>query len=457
MPIQDALILAGGSGSRMWPFAEVRNKCAMPVANVPNVRRLADSLSEIGVQRIVVVIGENAGSVRHALLGAKAEIVYVSSSAGSGTAGATLLGAKALSAERFLVIFGDTVTTAANLHAVAQAPESTGAAGAALYDSVPEEESGLWYRAIVSTDRLTGIVGHDTGEETRLLGVFALHRSILPSLEANPGLMRRVPVGGMPPMEPDLAQSINDWNSEVVAVRAADFAVDMDKPWHVLEANQRMTAWLTRQMTENRIHPTARIHDGAEINGFIEIGEGAVIGKRADIRGNLIVGAQTQIVNGPILEGGSLIGSRCRVSDYSLLAQGSVIGNGCVLGHGAEMDGVMFDGAYLWHYCEICGVVGMSVDIGAATVCGTLRFDDQSSEHIIRGRRERPRVGANATYFGDYSRTGVNVITMPGAKIGVYSCVGAGVVVYEDVPSRTLRLLKQETTDRPWGPERYGW
>jgi acetyltransferase-like isoleucine patch superfamily enzyme len=115
------------------------------------------------------------------------------------------------------------------------------------------------------------------------------------------------------------------------------------------------------------------------------------------------------------------------------------------------------DGSYLWHYCEISGVVGCSVDIGAATVCGTLRFDDSPVEHRIGGRRERPAGGANGTYYGDHSRTGVNVITMPGTKIGAYSCVGAGIVVYEDVPSRTLRLLKQETVDRPWGPERYGW
>jgi bifunctional UDP-N-acetylglucosamine pyrophosphorylase/glucosamine-1-phosphate N-acetyltransferase len=121
------------------------------------------------------------------------------------------------------------------------------------------------------------------------------------------------------------------------------------------------------------------------------------------------------------------------------------------------MDGTMFDGAYLYHYCEIAGLVGTSVDIGAATVCGTLRFDDGLAEHRVKGRRERPLQEANATYFGDYSRTGVNVITMPGVKIGAYSCIGAGIVVYEDVPNRTLMLLKQETVTRPWGPERYGW
>jgi bifunctional UDP-N-acetylglucosamine pyrophosphorylase/glucosamine-1-phosphate N-acetyltransferase len=121
------------------------------------------------------------------------------------------------------------------------------------------------------------------------------------------------------------------------------------------------------------------------------------------------------------------------------------------------MDGVMLDGSFLFHYCEIMGVVGQRVDIGAATVCGTLRFDDGDTIHTIRGRRERPDFGANGAYFGDFSRTGVNVITMPGVKIGAYSCVGAGIVVYEDIPSRKLVLLKQELVYRDWGPERYGW
>ena len=65
--------------------------------------------------------------------------------------------------------------------------------------------------------------------------------------------------------------------------------------------------------------------------------------------------------------------------------------------------------------------------------------------------------GANASYLGDYSRTGVNAILMPGVKVGAYSCVGAGVILYEDLPSRQLVLARQELVRRPWGPERYGW
>jgi UDP-N-acetylglucosamine diphosphorylase / glucose-1-phosphate thymidylyltransferase / UDP-N-acetylgalactosamine diphosphorylase / glucosamine-1-phosphate N-acetyltransferase / galactosamine-1-phosphate N-acetyltransferase len=457
MPIQSAVILAGGGGTRMWPFADVRNKCAIPVANVPNVRRLVDALAEVGFQRVVVVLGDQPGSVRHALLGATPDVRFVDQQPGAGTAGAALTGIGALDDDRFLVVYGDTVTTAANLRAVAEAPEATGAAGAALVDTVPGVEGGNWYRADVANDRLVGVTGHDAGAETRLCGVFALNRAILPVLEANPGFMRSVPVGGMPPAEADLAQSLNDWRADIVAVCASDFVVDLDKPWHVLEANYRMANRLTSRLTENVLHPGARIDDGAEIAGFVELGANSVIGNRVVVKGNTIVGTSTNIVNGAILGGSNVIGSGCRVSDYCFVSQRTVVGNDCIVGHGAEMDGTMFDGSYLYHYCEISGLVGLSVDIGAATVCGTLRFDDGLAEHRVRGRRERPLIESNATYYGDYSRTGVNVITMPGAKIGAYACVGAGVVVYEDVPSRTLMLLKQETVQRPWGPERYGW
>src|SRR5438093_13487385 len=111
--IKSAIILAGGSGTRMWPYAEVRNKCAMPVANVPNVRRIADQVSEIGIANIVVVLGPHPGSIRSALVGARSTIAYVDQPAGGGTAGATLEGLKLSDDDRFLVVYGDTVTTAA--------------------------------------------------------------------------------------------------------------------------------------------------------------------------------------------------------------------------------------------------------------------------------------------------------------------------------------------------------
>ncbi|MGC8668462.1 MAG: NTP transferase domain-containing protein [Chthonomonadales bacterium] len=452
-PLRSAIVLAAGQGRRFWPFSEVRNKCAFPVGNVPNVRRVVQILQAAGVERVVVVVSHHSASVRAALAGLDRTVAIAEAGATAGTAGALLTGLRLLDDGQLLVAYGDTVLTEASVQAVRQAE----APAAALVTPMPNGEGTLWYGAHVEGGVVRDIVAHDADADTRLCGLFVVPREIEPYLVDNPGFMGRVPVGGMPPLEPDLAQSLADWAGTIAAVYASDFVVDMDKPWHGLEANLQVAHDVTSRLPENRIHPTARIHDSAEISGFVEVGARSVIGPRVIIGGNTIIGTDTTVTNGAILRGRNVIGDRCRVSDYCLVSEGSVIGHRCIVGHGAELDGVLLDGAYLYHYCEISGVVGQSVDIGAATVCGTLRFDDGAAEHRIGGRRERPAFGANASYFGDFSRTGVNVITMPGAKIGAYSCVGAGIVVYEDVPSRTLLLLKQDTVSRPWGPERYGW
>jgi acetyltransferase-like isoleucine patch superfamily enzyme len=97
------------------------------------------------------------------------------------------------------------------------------------------------------------------------------------------------------------------------------------------------------------------------------------------------------------------------------------------------------------------------VDVGAATVCGTLRFDDGDTAHRVAGRWEVPDIGANAAYLGDHVRTGVNVTILPGRHVGPYSALGPGLVVAEDVPERTQVTVRQQTEMRPCGPERYGW
>jgi bifunctional UDP-N-acetylglucosamine pyrophosphorylase/glucosamine-1-phosphate N-acetyltransferase len=200
-----------------------------------------------------------------------------------------------------------------------------------------------------------------------------------------------------------------------------------------------------------------QVHDGAEIHGKVIAGKQCVIGNRVVLRGDVWLGDGAQILNGAIVEGPAVIGAGTLVRDYCQIGGYSSLGPRGVYGHGAEFSGVALDIVHCCHYCEIWGVVGKAVDFGAATVCGNLRFDDGDTVWRIKGRPEAPRHASNAAYFGDFCRTGVNAIIMPGRRIGVYSVVGAGVVAYEDVPDRELVTLKQELVRRPWGPERYGW
>src|SRR5438270_12641269 len=97
-----AIVLAGGAGRKFWPFAEVRNKCAFPIANVPIVRRLADQLLGQGCSRLVVVTGPNAGSVRAALGGLEGQASFVAQPSPEGTAAAVVRALEHVEGEEFL-------------------------------------------------------------------------------------------------------------------------------------------------------------------------------------------------------------------------------------------------------------------------------------------------------------------------------------------------------------------
>ena len=291
--------------------------------------------------------------------------------------------------------------------------------------------------------------------------IFVLNRSIIPLLEINPGFMTSVEVGNMPAPEAELAESISQYiqrGGSIHAVEVRGLFMDIDKPWHYLDAS---TAWLNHlgeQMEDENIHPEAIIEEGADIEGFISIGKNSFIGRDVKIRGNLWVGENTKIIDGAIIGGNSCIGSNTIIREYCKIEPNSAIGNRCIIGHAAEFGGILMDGAYSYHYGEYWGIIGRSADLGAATVCGNLRFDDQTTRHTICGRRETPTSNsANAAYLGDYTRTGVNAILMPGVKVGNSSIIGAGVILNEDVPSHTLIYVKQELEKRTWGPEKYGW
>ena len=52
------IVIAGGRGRRMWPFATVRPKAALPVCNRPLIQLLTESLLRAGVAHVIVVVDE---------------------------------------------------------------------------------------------------------------------------------------------------------------------------------------------------------------------------------------------------------------------------------------------------------------------------------------------------------------------------------------------------------------
>jgi NDP-sugar pyrophosphorylase family protein len=251
-----AIVLAAGAGTRFWPYSVVRNKAAFPIANVPVVRRLVDDLAQLGIEQIVVVVGEGEASVRYALRGCRRadggpEIAFVRQPAARGTAPAALLGASEVDGD-VLVICGDAVTAWTNLDALLARFREERPLAAALVQPLGEEDPRDWLVAYPEDGRLRGIEGHPRGGTHRLCGAYLLRREALAYLRDNPGLVTRVPVGGMPPQETEIAQSIQmmiDEGHPVAAVETTGYHVDLDKPWHILEANARVIAAMSDGLT----------------------------------------------------------------------------------------------------------------------------------------------------------------------------------------------------------------
>lgn len=455
-----AVVLAAGESKGTWPFSGIRQKATLPIANVPLVRRIVEGLVSLGVGDIVVVTGHRAEAVR-ACTADIAGVRFAPQRSQHGPVDAALTGLDGIAGEGVILVCGDIVTPRSNLEKTLTAWRESKSPVLLTADcpaDVPhwttvESEGGL----------LAGVWGHGNKSKQRWGGVaMAEPETLRRYLLRNPGMMTNVRIGEMPGEEGDIAHSFELMRAdghEVRVIEAEGFLVDVDRPWQIVEANGAVARHALAQLAESVIAEGAIVDDGAEIapGAKLCIGPGARIGKGCRVGGPLMLGAGASITGGAVLEGSAIIGADTSVRDYCTVGNDAVVGAHCVIGHGAEFQGVMFDTVYLYHYCCITALIGCNVDIGAATVCGTWRFDNGSRSHVVKGHRETPERFGFMTFIGDYVRTGVNVLFMPGVKVGYYSCVGPGAMVYEDVPERTLLTVKQEHTLRPWGPEKYGW
>lgn len=468
--MKTAVILAAGDGTRVWPYAEIRPKAMIPIANKPIIAHQVDMLKELAFEHIIIVGGRMSEQITNYFcrsgsqdteLSCKITVIKANASGPRGTAFSLASAMGLIEEERFLVLYGDTLLERTDIAELIASLQSGAEKAAVLVTPLRNEAPQDWICCRLDADhRVESIMGHPRGDYSHRMCAFAFHKSFLPYAAANSGIFTNVQVGMMPPVEGHLEMSLADWMADgfkVTSVEVKGLFMDIDKPWHILQANDLLVQKLCGDLKQHELANGASIDESATIKGFVKLGENSRIGKNVMIEGNLIVGNDTVIENGAILQGNHVIGNGTYIGNYCFLSAGSTVGNRCVINHCAELDGMILDTVYLYHYMEFYGIIGTCTDLGAATVCGTLRFDDGETTHRIKGRRETPREHSNATYLGDYARTGVNAILMPGVKVGVYSLVGPGVLLEEDVPNRTMVSVKQQLSTKEWGPQRYGW
>ncbi len=204
-PVRQAVIVAGGRGSRLGAIAAETPKPLLDVGGRPFVEHLLFELGRIGIEEVLLLVGPHRSAFTRALRPARRagpRLVLISEPKPAGTAGALWYARKRL-APRFFLLNGDSILDANLLCLAAPMAEDGALAGTVAALAVPD--AARYGRIECAGDRIVAFREKGEGgpglvnagvylfDRNRLLQRIArppcsLERDVLPALAAGRAL-----------------------------------------------------------------------------------------------------------------------------------------------------------------------------------------------------------------------------------------------------------------------------
>jgi mannose-1-phosphate guanylyltransferase len=338
-----ALILAGGEGTRLRPLTSTVPKPVVPLVDRPFIAFMLEWLRGHGVDDVVMSCGFLAGGVRAVLGdgGSGVRLRYVEEPRPLGTGGA-LKFAEDLLDERFLMLNGDVLT---DLDVTAQlALHEQRGARATLALTPVDDPSAYGLVRTLEDGAVTGFVEKPAPEQIDThnisAGIYVLERDVLGLLE--PGAPASIERDVFPRLVGD----------GLYAYVGEGYWLDIGTPERYLEGTFDILEGTVATAVGDRmgsgylavdagVENAGRVIPPALIERDCRIGAGARIGARTVLESGVTVGEGTTIERAVVLRGSS-IGANCRLSGC-IVAAGVVVGDDthieglAVLGEGATI------------------------------------------------------------------------------------------------------------------------
>jgi mannose-1-phosphate guanylyltransferase len=328
-----ALILAGGEGTRLRPLTSTVPKPVVPLVDRPFIGFMLDWLRRHGVDDVVMSCGHMADGVRDVLgdgsaLGVRLRFVEEPSPMGTGGA---LKFAEELLDERFLMLNGDVLT---DIDLTAQLEQHSRTGARATLALTPVEDPSAY--GLVRTregGEVTEFVEKPSPDQIDTnnisAGAYVLERSVLDLLEA----------GRPASIERDVFPRLV--GNGLFGFVGEGYWMDIGTPERYLQGTfdileglvetsvaERMGAGFVSVAddvrSEGRIIPSALVESGCVIEA------GAQVGGRVVLERGVHVGSHSVVERSVVLEG-ARIGAHCHL-DGCIVAAGVEIGDGCTIG-----------------------------------------------------------------------------------------------------------------------------
>ncbi len=425
MPV--LVVLAGGSSSRMWPL---REKLLLRFGTEPLMISQLRRFQALGIEEAVIVASPtNAEDVR-ALAGqiGSMSIRVVVQTEAKGMGDALLQAAPLLPARTGTAIYVmqvhdvvDDDLHAAMINSWKNDPSATYIAGYQREDYFPGG-----YLIVNPDGRITGII-EKPGAENRpsnLVNIVAhVHANADELLEAiHAEYAKDNPTDDHYERAMDVLMKERVYR--VVPYTGAWKALKY--PWHVLDVMEYYLANIKGQV----VAESAKIAPTATLIGDVYIGENVRIFPGASVVGPAYIGAHTIIGNNALVRG-SMVLNYCNVGFTTEVAR-SYVSDHCDM-----------------HACRVLdSVFAPGVNFSAGCTTANLRIDRGHVPSLVKGQRidsGRDKLGA---IVGQGAFLSVDVMTMPGVKVGERAQVGPGTHVHQDVQDGQRIYVKQEVVVR---------
>jgi mannose-1-phosphate guanylyltransferase len=344
-----ALILAGGEGTRLRPLTSTVPKPVVPLVDRPFIAFMLDWLRGHGVDDVIMSCGFLASGVRNVLGDGSAyglRLRYVEEPQPLGTGGALKFAASLLD-DRFLMLNGDVLT---DLDVTAQiALHEQRGARATLALTPVEDPSAYGLVRTLADGEVSGFVEKPAPDQIDThnisAGIYVLERSVLDLLEPDqPASIERDVFPRL--VGEGLYGYVSDgyWLDIGTPERYLEGTFDILEGTVATSVTERMGEGFL--CVESGTDNDGRVIPSALIEHDCRIGAHARIGGRVVLEAGVTVGEHTTIERAVVLRG-STIGAHCTL-------RGCVVAAGVEIGDNTHIEGL--------------AVLGEGVTIGADNV-----------------------------------------------------------------------------------------
>jgi len=312
-----ALVLAGGSGSRLRPITHTYAKQLVPVANKPVLFYVLEAIRDTGITDIGIVVGDTAAAIQEGVGDGSAfglDVTYIRQDAPRGLAHAVLIARDFLGEDDFVMYLGDNFIVGGITALTDQFASTRPDAQIMLTRVTDPRQFGV--AELDSAGEVTGLVEkpQHPRSDLALVGVYiftaAVHeavRHLKPSWRGELEITEAI-------------QWLIDNGRKVTSTTITGYWKDTGNVTDMLEVNR-----LVLESIEPAV--SGRVDDASELIGRVAIEAGAEV-RESRIVGPVIIGRGTR-VSGSYIGPFTSIAQDCTIADseieYSIVLRGASI------------------------------------------------------------------------------------------------------------------------------------